>query len=581
MRLSAVAWGQSVGVERQPVDGPGPTTASEGSAQARGRFVVVDPRRTLTARNADRHLPITPGTDAFWLLALAQEIRSQGLASLDRLGAFTSGLDELDAALAPFTPDAVAPRCGIDASVTREIARELAAAPRAAVYGRLGIQAARYGTLAAWATELLNVLTGNLDREGGVMFPLAAHERMSDGQAGGRGFRTGRWRSRVSGHPEVMGELPAAAMAEEIESPGPGQLRAMLTVAGNPVLSTPDGARLDRALATLDFMVSVDMYLNETTRHAQVILPPPSPLERDHYDVVFTRFAIRSVANYSPHSFPSDTPSEESVLLQLAHLASHGTLAHEPRAIEEAYLRGAIERELSNPNSPMFGAEVDEVLASLTGESLSERLLDLLLRTGPFGRGLDGGGDGLDLASLKANPHGIDFGPLRERLPGYLSTPSGTIEFAHDSIQGELARARAELEGVADARWLLIGRRDVHSNNSWMHNLPSLIERPERCTLRLHPDDAASLEVRDGGLVRVRSAVGEVVAPAEVHEEMRRSVVSLPHGYGHGLSGVRQRYARYHAGVSVNDLVPGELDGPSGNAVLNGVAVSISVLDKP
>ncbi|MEQ8663279.1 MAG: molybdopterin-dependent oxidoreductase, partial [Gammaproteobacteria bacterium] len=367
-----------------------------------GRFVVVDPRRTRTAEHADLHLAIRPGHDAHWLLALAQVIVSEGRAAPGRLGDFSDGLDTLAPRLAAFTPEAVAAHCDIDAATTRRIARELAAAPRAAVYARIGTHASRHGTLAAWATELLNVLTGNLDREGGVMFPLAPHDRLHDGTPGGRGFTTGRWHSRVSAHPEVMGELPVACLAEEIETPGSDRIRALVTVAGNPVLSTPDGARLDRALAGLDFMVSVDIYLNETTRHADVILPPPSALERAHYDILFLRFAVRSVANYSPPVFASDAPTEQDILLRLALIAGGAGADGDVAAAAETYLAEQVAREVANPASPIAGAAVADILARVDGVDACDRMLDFLVRTGPFGDGFADDVDGLNLARLRA-----------------------------------------------------------------------------------------------------------------------------------------------------------------------------------
>lgn len=541
-----------------------------------GRFVVVDPRRTRTAEHADLHLPIRPGSDAHWLLALAQVIVSEDRADPGRLAAFTDGLDTLATRLAAFTPEAVAATCDIDAATTRRIARELAGAPRAAVYARIGSHANRHGTLAAWATELLNVLTGNLDREGGVMFPRAPHDRVHDGTPGGRGFATGRWHSRVAGHPEVMGELPVACLAEEIETPGDGQIRALVTIAGNPVLSTPDGSRLDRALGGLDFMLSVDIYLNETTRHADVVLPPPSALERAHYDILFLRFAVRSVANYSPRVFATQGPAEEDILLRLAMIAAGEGVDGDVGARAEAYLAEQVAREVANPASPIAGAAVDDILARVDGEDPCDRMLDFLVRTGPFGDGFADDVDGLKLARLRAAPHGIDLGPMQAQLPGRLRTRDGRLALADAAIDGELAAAAGELAHPPPSdRLLLIGRREFHSNNSWMHNLPSLIERPERCTLRMHAGDAAARGLADGSRVTLRSAAGAVVVPLEIHDEMRPGVVSLPHGYGHRFDDTRLQRARAHAGASANDVVLADIDPLSGNAVLNGVKVRV------
>lgn len=545
-----------------------------------GRFVVVDPRRTRTAEHANEHLAIRPGGDAAWLLALAQVLVSDGLAAPGPLEAHLDGSDALAQMLSAFTPEAVVELCDIDAATTRRVARELAGAESAAVYTRIGAHANPFGTLAAWAGDLLNILTGNLDRAGGAMFPLAPHDRVTGSDGGGRGFGTGRWHSRVSGHPEVMGEFPVAALAEEIETPGDGQVRALLTVAGNPVLSTPDGRRLDRALGQLDFMVSVDIYLNETTRHADVILPPCSALERSHYDYYFLRFAVRSTARWSAPTFDATAPDDAAILSRLALILQRD----DTRSADEfaaGYLREQIERECRNPYSPVAGCDAGELLQALEGDDATERLVDFYVRTGPFGDGFSSDRDGLSLATMKDAPHGIDLGPMQPRLPGVLKTTSGRIELDTPVIRAELERARATLTTAGHApadSLLLIGRREFHSNNSWMHNLASLIERPERCTLRMHADDAGRLALSDGQRVRIRSAVGEVDAPLEIHDEMRPGVVSLPHGYGHDYADTRLGLATQHAGVSANDLVPGEVDPPSGNAVLNGVAVTVAAL---
>ena len=540
-----------------------------------GRFVVVDPRRTRSAAHADEHLPIRPGSDALWLLALAHVIVAEGLAAPGRLADFVSGMAELEQRLAAFTPEAVAAQCAIDAATTRRIAHELAASDKAAVYARIGAHANRFGTLAAWATELLNLLTGNLDRAGGVMFPRAPHDRMRDPQPGGRGFHSGRWHSRVSGHPEVMGELPVASLAEEIETAGPGQIRALVTIAGNPVLSCPNGARLDRAFSTLDFMLSVDIYLNETTRHADVVLPPCSALERSHYDYFFLRFAVRSTANYSAPVFETNTPDDANILMRLALIAT-GDASAGIEAFADETLREYITRELKNPQSPIAGCDNEEIFAAVDGDDPSDRIVDFLVRTGPFGDGFSGDVDGLSLQKMRDHPHGIDLGPMEAQLPGLLNTQSATIELDSGIIDNEMAQARARLTEPATDDLLLIGRREFQSNNSWMHNIASLIQRADRCTLRMHAHDAARLGLADGQRVAIRSRVGAVEAPLEVHAEMRPGVISLPHGYGHHYPGIRLALAAAHAGVSANDLVEGEIDAPSGNAVLNGVAVTVA-----
>jgi anaerobic selenocysteine-containing dehydrogenase len=540
-----------------------------------GKLVVLDPRRTRTAAHADEHHTIRPGSDALWLLAVARVIVFERLAKPDRLAKITSGLEPLRELLAPFTPRAVAAHCGIAAEHTERLARELAASPAAAVYARFGTHAARFGTLAAWATELLNVLTGNLDRRGGVMFPRGVHERVRE-TGSGTGFRFARWRSRVHGHGEVLSELPVATLADEITTPGRGQVRALLTVAGNPVLSTPDGSRLAAALAGLEFMVSVDLYLNETSRHADVILPPPSVLERAHYDLFFYRLSVRVIANYSPAVFDAQGLSESAILARLALIARGEGAGADTGIIDRELLAELVQREQAHPQSLLAGRELDEVLASLDGDTPCERLLDFLLRTGAEGEGFGRRADGLSLARLREHPHGIDFGPLQARLPGLLKTPSGRIELVSDLITGELARLRREvLEQAPGDALLLIGRREFQSNNSWLHNLPSLATGHASCVLHMHPDDARRRGLDDGGAVRIRSAAGSVVVPLAVTSAIAPGVVSLPHGYGHGLAGTRLTVANGVGGASANDLTEGVLEGPSGNAVLNGVAVQV------
>ena len=542
-----------------------------------GKLVVIDPRRTRTAAHADEHHPIRPGTDALWLLALAHVLLEEKLAAPGPLVDWTEGLDAVAEWVAPFSPEAVALRCGIDAPTTRRLAREFAAASAAAVYGRIGVHAQRFGTLAAWATEVLNLLSGNLDRVGGVMFPRFAHARGRAPGTRGRGFRTGRWATRVRGLPEVRSEFPVAALAEEIETPGEGQIRAFFTVGGNPVLSTPDGSRLDRALGSLAFMVSVDLYLNETTRHADVILPPPSPLERSHYDLTFYRAAVRHVANYSPPVFSAEGPDEAEILARLALIAGGKGADADPEQIDADVIGGFIEAEVSNPHSPIAGRDAGEIRTALQGDTPCDRIIDFLLRTGPYGEGFGADPDGLSLARLQASPHGVDRGPLEPRLAEVLETESGKIELAPDLVAADLARLRAELESpTAGDGLLLVGRRDLRSNNSWMHNLPALMSGRDRCTLRMHPSDAGELGLHDGDRVRVASRAAEVEVALEVSDAVAPGVVSLPHGYGHDLDGAALRVARAHAGVSLNHLTEGEMDVPSGNAVLNGVPVRVA-----
>ena len=555
------------------VCGPCPVCPSVcASTGSRGRtLVVVDPIRTRTAELADRHLPIRPGSDAAWLLALCHVVVEEGLAEPGRLRAMANGVDEVEGWLRPFSPERVEALCGVPADQTRQLARDFAGAPRAALYGRMGAHTVSFGTVGAWAIELLHFLTGNLDREGGVMFPRPVHGRVSSGVAGGRGFRTGRWHSRVSGAPEVQSEYPSALLAEEIDTPGSGQIRAMITVGGNPVLSTPNGRRLDAALASLEFMVCVDPYLNETTRHADVILPPPSPLERSHYDLTFYGAAVRSIANYSPPVFEPEGLPEAEILARICVEVVGGSI----EAVNDSVLRPQVEREVARDVSPIAGRDPDEILDALQAEDPCDRAVEFLVRSGPFGDGFGVNPEGLTFATLQEHPHGLDLGRMTPVLPGLLNTPSGKIELAPPAIGEDLARLLAEVDQPPAPGLLLIGRRNLRSNNSWMHNLDALRRGRELCTLWMHPSDCAARGLHSGDSVEVVSEVGRVVIRLEATEAIAPGAVSIPHGHGHGAPGMKLGVASARPGVSANDLTEGERDPLSGNAVLNGVPVQV------
>ncbi|MFD6279775.1 molybdopterin oxidoreductase family protein [Streptomyces sp. NPDC060209] len=524
-----------------------------------GTLTVIDPRRTRTARLADRHAAIRPGTDALLLAALTQVLVEEKLTDPGVLAEHLDGYDELTEAMADFTPEAVAAACDLDADTIRDIARELAAAPAAAVYGRIGSCTVEHGTLASWLVDVLNILTGNLDRPGGALFPLAATARAPRAAAPGKGFALGRWRSRVSGHPEAKGELPVAALAEEIETPGEGRIRALIVIAGNPVLSAPDGDRLDRALADgLDFMVSVDPYLNETSRHADVVLPPPPPSQSAHFDFALNSLAVRNQVRYSrPAVALEDGRMDESEILARLVLAVGGMHGAPAEAVDDLAIIAALAK-----------AGAPEALAGeLTGRTGAERRLDLMLRLGPYG---------LTLEQLLAQPHGIDLGPLKPRLPQVLRTRSGRIELFPAPIAADLPRLRASL-GARPAGLVLVGRRHLRSNNSWMHNVAALRGGSNVCTLQIHPHDAARIGLTEGDTARITAAGGEVEAPAEITDSVRTGVVSLPHGWGHSRPGTRMSVAGAEPGVNVNQLLDGTLLDPlSGTAVLNAVPVSVA-----
>jgi anaerobic selenocysteine-containing dehydrogenase len=557
--------------------------------QARGgRLVVVDPRRTETAAAADAHHFIRPGGDVFLLLGLLHVLFDEGLVRpgrlADWLAAGDTGVEALRAAVASHAPERVAARCGVAAEVQRGLARALASTPRAAVYARIGASTQRFGTLNSVLVDALNILTGHLDAEGGAMFPkAAAFAANAQGRPGvGRGLVTGRTHSRVSGAPEVLGEYPMGCLAEEIETPGDGQVRALVTVASNPVLSAPNGPRVAQALERLDFMVSVDIYLNETTRHADVILPGLSTFEEPHFDVSFPQLSCRNHARYSrPVLAPAPgAQAEWRSLLRMTAL-----LRGEPDAMAPGFDLAAFDGRLLADDLRRLAAGVPDalqaaMLAALGPVAGPERLLDLALRTGPYGDRFGQAPGGLSLAALAAAPHGIDLGPLQPRVPEVLRTPSGRIELWPREVAAEMAAVEAALQEPAPAL-VVVGRRDMRSNNSWMHNLPTLAKGPERCTALLHPEDAARAGVRAGDRVRLQGAGGRAIElPAQLSDEMMPGVVSVPHGWGHDLPGTRLGLAAQRPGANLNALLDDALRDPlSGTSVLNGVPVSLARCD--
>jgi anaerobic selenocysteine-containing dehydrogenase len=544
-----------------------------------GTLTVIDPRRTRTAKLADRHVPIRPGTDATLLAAMAYVLFEEKLVDLGELAPHVQGVDELPDALRDFTPEAASAACDVDAGTIRELARELAAAPTAAVYGRIGSCTVPHGTLASWLVDVLNILTGNLDRPGGALFPVAATDRSPRPAGPGHGFALGRWHSRVSRHPEAKGELPLAALAEEIDTvtPDGSPVRAVIAVAANPVLSAPDGLRLDKALDSLDFMVSVDPYLNETSRHAHVVLPPPPHSQGAHHDFAFNTLAVRNQVRYSRPAVPLEEGrmAETEILARLV-LAATGMHGADPSVVDTMVMDGTLGKAVGDTASPVHGRDPRELAAALTGENGPERRLDMMLRLGPYGDGFGARRGGLTLDKLLAHPHGIDLGPLGSCLPQRLKTRSGKIELLPEPIAGDLPRLRDALR-ERPAAIVLVGRRHLRSNNSWMHNVPALTGGSNRCTLHIHPDDAARFGLADGAAVRVKGAGGEVTAPVEVTDTVRRGVVSLPHGWGHDRPGTRMSHAALDPGVNVNQLLDGSLLDPlSGTAVLNGVPVELA-----
>ncbi|HIE1315823.1 molybdopterin oxidoreductase family protein [Pseudomonas aeruginosa] len=497
-----------------------------------GRLVVVDPRRSETAAIADRHLFIRPGQDAALLLGILNTLFEENLGRPTPLP--VDGLERVREAVAAFDAESMSARCGVPAESIRQLARDFAAAERAVCYGRMGVSTQAFGTLCQWLVQLINLVTGNLDRVGGALCTSPALDLVASTSGG----HFGRWRSRVSGLPEYGGELPVAALAEEILGEGEGQVRALVTVAGNPVLSTPNGRRLEQALDGLEFMLSIDLYINETTRYADLILPPTAPLEHDHYDTTFNVFAVRNVTRFN-----------EAVL---------------PRP-EGALHDWEIFVGLARAFAARNGLELKPTLEP-------QQMIDLGLRAGAYG---DRSEHRLSLATLREYPHGIDLGPLRPNLAPRLKTASQRIQAAPPLFVDDLQRFAAQPLPASD-QLLLIGRRHVRSNNSWMHNYHRLVKGKPRHQLLMHPRDLEGRGLVDGQRVRVRSRVGSVEVEVAASSEMMPGVVSLPHGWGHARPGVQLAIARAQAGVSANDLTDERhLDLLSGNAALNGLPVEV------
>jgi anaerobic selenocysteine-containing dehydrogenase len=521
-----------------------------------GKIVVIDPRRTETAEIADAHHFIRPGTDALLLLSLLKELLDDG-ARLRHLHDLCDGLDQLHEVTAGVTPESAAAHTGIDAATIRRLADELRGAPSAACYGRMGTSTQAFGGLCQWLIIAINAVSGNMDRNGGVMFTQPAFDIIHGPRAltAGRG-RLGHRTSRVRRLPDFASELPVAALAEEILTAGDGQIRGLLCFAGNPVLSTPNGPQLEGALASLDLMVSIDPYLNETSCHARLILPPTSPLERSHYDITFHALAIRNTARYSPPLFdaPAGTMHDWQILLELQHRL--------------ARLRGRHRLK----NEALYHA------LRLLGP---EGLLAIGLRFGPHGRRLNPLSSGLTLKSLLRQPHGVDLGPLqpclRQRLPAAHRridlAPQPLLEDVNRLLQ-TFADERGEPE---NGRLALIGRRHLRDNNSWMHSFKPLMRGKPRCTLLIHPADARARGLADQNLATVTSRVGSVTVRVTVTEDVMPGVVSLPHGYGHTREGARLSVASAHAGVSINDLTDEQLvDDLTGTAAFSGTPVTVT-----
>ena len=539
-----------------------------------GKVIVIDPRRTETAKLASEHHFIRPGTDGAFLLAMIATLFDEGLVRLGAAAGLVNGLDEVRAISHRFAPETVAAYCGIDAPTIRRIAREFASARSAACYGRLGTCVQPFGTLASWGVDLLNILSGNLDRPGGVMFtsPAAPYRALGANAP----FEFGRWRSRVSGRPESGGMLPVSTLVEEIMTPGAGQIRAMILLMTNVVRSAANSNGLEQAFRQLDFVVAVDCYLNETTRFAHLILPTPTAAETSHYDFGPYHLAVRNIARYStaPLTASADTPLAWEVIARIS--APLFGMGQAPAEAVDDVVFGQIASTAVGADQAWPDLTVDEVTNKLAGTQGPERIIDLLIRLGPYGDGFGRRPAGYTLDGIKAIPHGIDLGPLVPRLREVLNTASGKIELAPQTMVDDVPRLLARTTTLCEET-LLIGRRVLRASNSFMHNLPLTAKGPDVCTLQIAPQDAARIGVSDGDKVRIRSRVGEVEALAEVTSDLMPGVVSLPHGYGHAAPGTRLAVANVRPGVNINALTDDQVyDEASGCAVFFGVPVAIA-----
>jgi anaerobic selenocysteine-containing dehydrogenase len=542
----------------------------------RGKVIVIDPVRTATAARADEWLPITPGTDAALLLAVAHTLFAENLVALGDLAPHIDGLHRMREAAADWSPERVAAVTGVGAERIRALARELASTERAVVYGRIGLCNQEFGSLASWLVDVINILTDHFDNPGGAMFPRPAAwsvtvQPIPGLEDGAPEF--GRYRTRVRGAKEVLGQVPVSCLAEEIATPGEGRIKALITVAGNPVLSAPAGHKLDEVLPTLDAMIAVDLWLNETTRHADVILPGSSPLEQPHHDDLILNFAINSIANYSAPVFvrpDPDAPEEWEILIRLTGLCT-GTPAEDVdvAAIDDGFF------DYMAFTQGLDGAELRRNYASTDLTGGPERILDLTLRTGPFGDRYGENPEGLTLEKLKAQPNGVNFGPMVPRVPEVLGTADKKIRLAPQYLLDDLPRLARRLERAPD-ELVLVSRRHLRSNNSWLHNVAPLMKGRDRCTLLMHTDDATKRSVTTGDRVAVASAGGRIEVPVEVTDEIMPGVVSMPHGWGHGKPGTRMSVANDSPGVNTNILSPPTfIDEPSGNGALNGIPVTV------
>ena len=536
-----------------------------------GQVIVIDPRRTITADHATEWLPIVPGTDAAFLLSMCNVIFAEGLFTLGNVEGLVEGVEQVREACVDFTPERVAEFCRIPADTIRRIARDLANAERGGLYGRIGLCNQEFGTLASWLVDVVNIIAGQFDKLGGMLFGKPAAKPITwvpDTKIMGEP-EFGRWHSRVRGAPEILGQVPCSCLAEEIATPGKGQIKALINIAANPALSVPDSQNLEDALPLLDCMIAIDCYMNETTRFAHVLLPGPSPLESPHFDELMWAWSIGNASKWSDQLF--DTP--EGYVPEWEILARLGWLCTGQKDADFNF--EALDDGWFTTLCHMYGRDPETTLP-LYDHGGPERMIDRQLRMGPWGDGYGENPEGLNLQKVKDAEHGIDLGPMvPNRAAEVIGTPSGKIELAPEYILSDLPRLKKALDRDPDA-YVLVSRRNIKSKNTWMHNIKVLVKAGNRCTLIVHPDDASTLGLTDGSNARVTSEAGSIEVPVEVSDEMMRGVVSLPHGWGHDKAGTRLSVAREHSGVNSNLLSPGHfVDKLSGNQAVNGIPVEV------
>ncbi len=560
-----------------------------------GKLIVIDPRKTETAKIADQHHFIKPGSDALLLMAVLHTLFQQDLTNSGRLRNHIQGYNIVKNMVAGFSPQRVSSHVGMTAKAIERLAVEFAKAPSACFYGRLGTSTQEFGTLTNWLMTLINTLTANLDEPGGVMFTRPAVDLAGIANVAGYTGSFASRRSRVRKYPEFNGEFPAATLADEILTPGKGQIKAMVTIAGNPVLSLPNGGKVSQALKSLDFMVAIDFYINETTQHADIILPPTGPLEHDHYDVILNLLTVRNTAKYSTALYKPmpDSRHDWQILIELTRkLHSHSPIKWLGGELQYQFLnrlkvKGLLDLLLrTGPygTPPEQLPELQKTFSSMIYKRFSGNILGKLLDVSPLSRHTRQRGHNLSLAKLKANPHGIDLGPLMPSLPERLAHKSSAINLVPNVFMKDITRLQERLNKgskLAPDAFLLIGRRDVRSNNSWMHNSNRLTKGSNRCTALINPKDAKRLKLADGDSITISTLSGEIEIPVELSDDIMPSVICAPHGWGHNQPDTQLSVAKQHPGVSINDVTDDRfVDALTGVAAFSGQAVTVSTIKK-